>query len=241
MQPRLLPLLLALTALVTCGADGAPASGSVTTRAASLIVDGREAEAESFLASSAAGGNLEAAAMLGALYLKVGRLSDAFRLLEPAASKGDAQAQYSLSQFYVRSSPPNLERSNYWLRLAASNGHATARALLQEQRDIKPGEDGTVDTRALAESMRALIGAKVSHFNDEVVRCYRVSRSDLLAAFDQSLSKCIQALPEKERDRIVPTQTFIHNLATCANSGMFAHVGTSQAELARCLPSKNQE
>lgn len=238
MQPRLLLLPLALAALVTCGAGGEPDSGSVTTRAASLIVDGREAEAESFLASMAAAGNLEAAAMLGGLYLKVGRLPEAFRFLEPAASKGDAQAQYSLSQFYARSSPPDPERSNHWLRLAASSGHATARARLQEQRDIKPGEDGTVDTHALAESLRALLGAKVNQFNDEVVRCYRVSRPDLLAAFNRSLGKCIQALPEKDRDRVVPSQTFIHDLATCANSGLFEHVGTTPAELARCLPSR---
>ena len=175
--------------------------------------------------------------MLGAVYLKVGRLADAFRLLEPAASKGDAQAQYSLSQFYARTSPPSLERSNYWLRLAASNGHSTAKALLLEQRAIKPGEDGTIDTHDLAESIRALMTAKVSQFSDKVVRCYGASRSDLLAAFEESLGKCIQALPDNQKDRVAPTQAFIHDLATCANGGVFERVGTSPEKLVRCLPS----
>lgn len=117
-------------------------------------------------------------------------------------------------------------------------GRAVSSKVLVEQRAIKPGEDGTIDTRDLAESIRALMSTKVSQFSDEVVRCYRASRSDLLAAFEESLSKCIQALPENQRDRVAPTQAFIHDLATCANNGVFERVGTSPAELVRCLPSK---
>jgi TPR repeat protein len=233
-----LSILFAATALLSMSATRANAAEDPVHRASQFIVEGSRVEAETLLRSSAASGDLSAAAMLGSLLSQAAKYSEAIQVLEPAATKGNAEAQWHLSQAYALTSPPDFERSNFWLRRAADAGSSKAKTLLQDQTDLRPGQDGRVSTRALAESIRSLIAAKASSFDERTLRCYGASRPKLLAALNASLGRCFQALPVDQRDRVVPSQAFMQSLVSCANGGLFERVGKSPAELVACLPSK---
>jgi hypothetical protein len=227
-------LVLATLFAVQLTAAAATADNAVR-QASQFIAEGKAAEAERVLRSEAFKGNTSAAAMLGALLSREGRQAEAIQILEPVASSGDAEAQWQLSGVYTRTSPPDFEKFNLWLRRAASSGSTSARIVLQDQTELKPGSDGKVSSWALAESVRSLIAAKANTFDQKTLSCYGKSRQELLAAFNISLGECFQELPADQRERVIPTQSFIQDLARCTNTRLFQRVGTSSTELLACL------
>ena len=205
-------------------------------RASQLMVEGQTAEAEALLRSSMAGGNPQAATFLGTWLFRTQRYEEAIQVLEPLATQGDAEAQYQLSQVYGLKSPPDFERSSSWIHRAATAGHSRARIVLQEQAELKADKEGKVSTLYLVEMTRTLMAKKIEGFNERVLGCYGATRPQLLAAFNTSLGKCFESLPADQRDRVLPTHTFLQSLAACTNSELFASVGKTPAQLVACLP-----
>lgn len=207
-------------------------------QAIQLILEGKQVEAEALLRLHSEKGNLQATAMLGSLLTKRGKNTEAIQILEPAAMKGNAEAQWQLSQTYALASPPNFEKSQIWLRRSAEAGHAKAKIILEDQTELRPDAEGRVSTQALLVSIRSLIAAKAATFTEQTFKCYGASRSELVAVFNQALAQCFEALPANQKDRVLPTQAIAQSLAACANKALFAHAGKTPAELAACLPSK---
>lgn len=230
-------LLVVSTMLLVSTARADVAEDSVR-RASALIVEGHQAEAEKLLRSAAERGNLSAAAMLGAMLSYSERNTEAIKVLEPAANKGNIEAQWYLSQAYALKAPPDFERSNFWLHRAARAGFSKAKILLQDQTDLTAGPDGKVSTRALAESIRTIISAKANSLSEEALQCYRMSRTELIAAFNAAIGECFQALPKDQHERIVSSLAVTRSLASCTNDRVFERAGTSRAELVQCLPRK---
>ena len=192
MRYNQMSILRPLLTLSLAVAGFANAADDPVRGASRLIVEGHRVEAEALLKSAAKGGDLAAAAMLGSLLSESGRYAEAIQVLEPAAAKGHADAQWHLSGVYALKSPPDFERSNSWLRCSAASGSSKAKILLQDQSDLKPGTDGKVSTRALAESLRSMISAKAGSFDAKTLSCYGMSRAELLEAFNTSLGRCFR-------------------------------------------------
>ena len=86
-----------------------------------------------WLHKAAAGGSVEALAMLGALYDDAENDAMAASFLCQAAEKGHAEAQYRLGMLYCtgRGVDQNLEQAVAWLQKSADQGFAAARRALQ--------------------------------------------------------------------------------------------------------------
>lgn len=233
-----IPFLIALMcAPLVALSQSRPPSGNLET-AVQLVIDGKQAEAESLLRSLSATGDRKATTLLGAMLGKVGRTRESVEILEPLAQAGDPEAQWFLFLTYANSTPPNNRLAERWLTQSAAGGNAKAIAVLKQSGDLRPDSEGKVLTQELVNFVRTMITDKIATFSDKTVACYKASRSELISIFNQSLDACASSLPSWQQERVVPTSELNQGLASCANAKVFERTKSPPSELLACFNQK---
>jgi TPR repeat protein len=239
MIPRVVPALL-LGTLLALAAEAATPSSDLVRQAGALMADGKLQEAESLLRRDAAPGDFDAAAALGALLIVEGRLPDAIVVLRPAAEAGKPDAQWRLSEALARSTPPDAEGADRWLRRAADGGSSKAKLMLQTraQTPLSTDAQGRVATADLKRMLRGVIVAKVADSSAQVLACYGASRETLIGYYDAALTRCFAELPMADQVRVTPSEALSRQLGKCSTLDVIHRAGTTPPKLIACLPTK---
>jgi TPR repeat protein len=230
--------------LVTCLLFGVVVSAPAVERYAAAVqqaIDalsqGREEDFRKRIEPLVESGDEQAQLVYGQYLAEVGKRDEAFRLLQPLAFKGNAEAQYHLGRIYISRSVEIGKEGERWLSASAAQGHDKAILMLNNVGRAPQAKNGRTSLDNLTAFAISLTPQKVSAMPEDKLACYKRNRETLIDAYDRALKQCSAGLRGKVGESVPSEQqsTVLQQLSQCSNAKVFAEIGVAPAELGRCL------